>query len=620
MPTILSAQQLKALFIGTRKSFIWMQSVQIYHKLRIHADGEVPIHLIRNARPNESDLVRKYRIRIYEPETVNPIERVFGVLEKIRRSPDWMMRFNEETTPKIIIPEETLQNYMVNNYPVYGSFENWLFEEALRNAGLDANSVIAIIPKSLKVEGGKYVEPIAQIFNANKVVDFLPDDYAVLKTDELSSLLPPDLQQQKLAASVAYSLNVENSSNDEFQNFENFAQAQVYYHVNTLVYEKWELTEAGTYQLTEQLVHGLSGLPVFQMPGKFVKRVGNNILKKSPIYAMVPHLNKAARESNDLDAGIIKHLHLQKWRINNTPCVKCSETGKVKTSSGVKQCPDCKGTGMSTGTSPFDEVVIKPSSLGTGTTPTPPVGYVNMDTAIITIQNDRVEKHIYRALESVNMEHLSDVQLNQSGLAKTMDKDEATTLVYMFGEYMSQIANNCAYWFNEIRYLNIVPNKDQRQAMLPVIPVPEKFDVINSSFLLSEYQTGKTAGLNSTILAEMQKEIAQKKFYANPKVAASVQTVMDLDPFPDKTIEEKGLMESQGLATKADIILSNYISDFVGQLIETDNNFLTKTKSQKREALMVLANAKVAELDTATQVGADLLNAGKQNLPIPPVK
>ena len=125
---------------------------------------------------------------------------------------------------------------------------------------------------------------------------------------------------------------------------------------------------------------------------------------------------------------------------------------------------------------------------------------------------------------------------------------------------------------------------------------------------MTEYQAGKTAGLNSTILSELQKEIAQKKFYANPKVAAQVQTVMDLDPFPDKTIEEKGLMESQGLATKADIILSNYINDFVCQLLENDDKFLTKTKTQKREALMVLAKAKVAELDTAAQVGADILN------------
>jgi hypothetical protein len=209
------------------------------------------------------------------------------------------------------------------------------------------------------------------------------------------------------------------------------------------------------------------------------------------------------------------------------------------------------------------------------------------------------------------MEHLSDVQLNQSGTAKSMDKDEATTLVYMFAEYLAQIANMSVFWINELRYSFIVPDKDKRNAMLPVIPVPEKFDVINSSFLLTEYQAGKTAGLNSTILSEMQKEIAQKKFYANPKVAAQVQTVMDLDPFPDKTIEEKGLMESQGLATKADIILSNYINDFVCQLLENDEKFLTKTKTQKREALMVLANAKVSELNTAAQVGVDILNNGK---------
>lgn len=621
MATILQPEQLKALFTGTRKSVVFYQACAIYHRLRLHAEGEMPIHLIRNARPNESEEVRLYRERIYEPETVNPIERVFGVLEKIRRSPDWMMRFNEDDTPKLIIPEETLQQYLVNNYPIYGSFENWLFEEALRNTGIDANSIIAIIPLNLAIAADKYLQPTAQIYNANKIVEFVPDDYCIIKSDEFSSLLPPDIQQSKLTAMMNdMSVITETTNPIERQLYETFTQGQVYYHINTVEYQKWEVTTDGMFQMTAKLVHNLKGLPVFQMPGKFVKRIGSSILKKSPLYAMVPHLNKAARESNDLDAGIIKHLHLQKWRINNTPCPICQGKGKVPSANAPITCNTCKGSGMSTGSSPFDEVIIKPAALGEASVPTPPVGYVALDPEILKLQNERVKEHIYKALESVNMEHLSDVQLNQSGLAKTMDKDEATTLVYMFGEYLTQIANISVFWINELRYSGIVPDKDTRRAMLPIIPVPEKFDVINSSFLLSEYQTGKTAGLNSTILAEMQKEIAQKKFYANPKVAAAVQTVMDLDPFPDKTIEEKGLMESQGLAAKVDIILSNYISDFVGQLLETDEKFLTKTKTQKREALLALAKIKVSELDTATQVGADVLNNGNPTPPIPPVK
>jgi hypothetical protein len=134
MPTQLTPQQLRAMFDGRILRLIWQDAVNNYNRLRVHADGEMPIWLIKDARPNESTEARDYREKIYEAETQNPIERVFGVFEKIRRSPDWMIRFDSEV-PAIIREGESLEDYMTKNYPVYGSFEDWLFEDGLRNAG-----------------------------------------------------------------------------------------------------------------------------------------------------------------------------------------------------------------------------------------------------------------------------------------------------------------------------------------------------------------------------------------------------------------------------------------------------------------------------------------------------
>lgn len=442
------------------------------------------------------------------------------------------------------------------------------------------------------------------IFNSRDVIDFVTDDFAILKSDELSTLLSPELQQQRIQA-AQNTLDVTHKS--PYATCESFVAGQVYYVINTLVYQKWEENTDGKYQLTKQFVHGLNALPVFQMPGKFVNRVGPSIMKRTPLAPMVPHLNKAARESNDLDAGVIMHLFLEKWRINNVPCGNCNGAGKVPGGNGTLECSKCKGTGMATGKSPFNEIVIKPAAIGQQQLPTPPLGYVVKDPEILKLQDERVEKHIYKALQSVNMEHLSEAQMNQSGVAKQYDRDEVNNLISTFAESLIYIANMAVYWMNELRYKNVVVSPEERKKLLPIIPVPEKFDVINSSFLITEYQSGKTAGLNSIILAELQKEIAQKKFYANPKISSFVQTVMDLDPFPDKTIEEKGAMESQGLAAKEDIILSNYISDFVRQAQEEDKEFNTKSLSQKREKLLAYAKAKAGELDTAKKLMKDLL-------------
>lgn len=611
MQTQLSATQLRAMFDGQNLRLTWQDAVNYYNKLRVHADGELPIWLIKDARPNESAEARDYREKIYEPETQNPIERVFGVFEKIRRSPDWMIRFNDEV-PAIIRDGETLQDYLTEKYPVYNSFEDWLFEDGLRNAGLDANAVLAVIPKDFAVAPNEFLQPIVQIYNSPNVVDFVADDYAVLKSAELSSLLPPDRQKALAGAnSISSEYNSDWKSRYQFNKYitETFRIGQVYYVITLIDYQKWEATSDGSYQLTQQFIHNLNELPAWQMPGKFQSRTGSYVLKRTLLKPMVPHLNKAARESNDLDAGIVKHWHLQKWYINNTKCKACNGSGKVPSDNGPVDCKKCEGKGRPTGTSPFEDIVIEPAALGQQNVPVPPIGYLNIPSEIVKIANDRIADHIYKALEAVNMEHLDDTQLNQSGNAKAYDGDEVNTMLYAFAEIITTIANTSVYFMNKLRNKNLVAGDEALKKLLPVIPVPEKFDVVNAGMLLTEYQSAKTAGLNSIILREMQKDISQKKFYANPEVKDFVQTVMELDPFPEKTAEEKALLEGQGLVTKVDIILSNYISDFVQQAMEENKDFLSMKRSQKREVLLKYANEKLQELDTANNIMLDILQA-----------
>ncbi len=609
---LLSPEQLRLMFIGQSKTLTYDEAVRLYESLRVHADGDMPIWLIKKQRPNESDEVRRYREDSYEAETQNPIERVIGVFEKIHRSPDFMIRFDEEP-PAIINPDETPEKYLTEKYPVYGSIENWLFNEALRSAAIDSNAVVAIIPKEWSVDN-EYIQPIAKIFNAPSVVQFVAEDYCVLKSDELSSLLTPQQQQSLMLSRKPYHREYGDSRirNDYYPQF---YQGQVYYYITTDFYFKWEENSEGKYQATDMFVHGLGELPAFQMPGKFVKRYGESILKKAPLNPMVPHLNKAATRFNDLDAGVTMHLFLEKWRINNRECKVCKGTGLIPNSKDA--CHNCSGSGFASGKSPFNEFEINPSKLMAGATqlPIPPLGYVEKNPEILKVANDFATQDLYKALCSIQMEHLAEIQLNQSGVSKQYDRDEVNNFIYSFAENLIYILNLVIYFENEIRYKSIVPNQKDRKKMLPIIPVPEKFDVINTTFLLTEYLSGKTAGLNGIILSEMQKEIAQKKFYANPKVSDFVEMVMDLDPFPDKSIEEKALMLSNSIATEEDVILSSYISDFIKQALEKDLNFAQKTDEQKREVLLTMAKEKIDSMNTAKQLSQqsamDIMGGGQ---------
>jgi hypothetical protein len=396
--TIFTPEQLRAMFTGNDLSPAWHDAVRFYYKLQVHADGEMPIWLIKKARPNESLAVGKYREDIYEPETQNPVEAVLSVFDKIRRSPDFMIKFDDEKVPPSIIPEETPKKYLTENYPDYDSIEYWLFEEGKRAQALDANAVVAVMPKSIQgandaVSNNEYINYVARIFYSPNIVKFVEGDFAVLKSDEFSQLLPADAQQSR-----SYSRGSRHAEYDKVKH-PSFEPAQVYYLITTLYYAKFEENTDSKFQMTELFQHNEGDLPVFRIRGKFVKRIGNDVIKKSVLDAMVPHLNKAARESNDLDAGVLQHLHVQRWFINNRECKRCSGTGLIPGPNGTVDCTNCKGTGWQGGKNPFEDVEVNPSKLLMNgmQLPIPPVGEVQKNPEIIKIQNDRVEQHIYKS-------------------------------------------------------------------------------------------------------------------------------------------------------------------------------------------------------------------------------
>ncbi|HRI22609.1 MAG TPA: hypothetical protein PLA68_16730, partial [Panacibacter sp.] len=73
-------------------------------------------------------------------------------------------------------------------------------------------------------------------------------------------------------------------------------------------------------------------------------------------------------------------------------------------------------------------------------------------------------------------------------------------------------------------------------------------------------------------------------------------------------IDEKNQMESQGVAAKEDVVLSNYISNFVRLAMEKDPAFAEKKPEEKRAILQVMAKEKLQELSSASQIQQDIFN------------
>ena len=84
---------LEKYLIGTKRHPAYKKTVEIYEELKVHADGEYPKDAIEERRPSETEKIKRYRKKIFVPLAKETMSQVFNCISKIRRSSDWVIKF-----------------------------------------------------------------------------------------------------------------------------------------------------------------------------------------------------------------------------------------------------------------------------------------------------------------------------------------------------------------------------------------------------------------------------------------------------------------------------------------------------------------------------------------------
>jgi len=362
----------------------------------------------------------------------------------------------------------------------------------------------------------------------------------------------------------------------------------VIYVIDTVYIQRWHQVDLdGTMRIAKAWPHGLGFAPFRKVGGVFYKAYDNIFIYKSRIQGMVPRLKEAARIYSDLQAEIVQHVHSDKWLYSQTECRHCNGRGYPE-GDNKRACSSCHGVGY-VSTSPYTNMVLRPPNNveGQAAIPTPPAGYIQKsDVALMVDRIDsQVKDQLREALSAINMEFLAQAPLNQSGTAKEVDKDELNNFVHSVAEDIVAALDWTYMVINEYRYKDLVPSMEIRKAMLPDIPVPEKFDLLSSTLLLDDLAKAKQNGINPVILNELQIEYAGKKFYNDPKVKDELEAIFELDPFPNISDEDKMVRMSNDGITQVDYIISSNIQQFIRRAMSEDEHFASKTMSDRKKII-----------------------------------
>lgn len=538
--------------------------MDLAHQLAVHANGLMPDDKIMSRRPSEPEEIKNYRKTIYVPKTKQAISKVIHSLEKIRRAQDWNIAYDQETVPSSVAEEETLEQYCEFHYPTFSSVTNWAFAELLKRSLIDANGIVAVILETLPKSKGEYCKPIARFFDCDQIVEFVEDEYVVLKSRDTTTF---------------YS---ETKNGGRRVN----TNGAIYYIITTKEFVKYEQTGAAKYDPKQVFKHNCGKLPAWKVGGLFKIRANNDTVYESRLSGMIPDLDEAAREYSDLQAEIIQHIHSEKYAYTNTECPHCKGQGFVDGENGKKvSCPHCNGTGHVLNTSPYGIHLIDAGRAGELQVPAPPIGYIQKDTAIATLQDQRVRNHIKDALAAVNMEFLAETPIDQSGVAKAYDANELNNFVNSVAEDLVRNIDLVYYFICEYRYRTIIPNDKARQAMLPAVNVPTKFDIANTTILMQELQGARQAEANPETLRVLETNYAKMQFNTSPEVAERLETVFDLDPLFGVKEENKMTMLQNGGITETAYIISCNIHAFVRRAIFEDKEFCQKDYDKKMQVL-----------------------------------
>ena len=585
-----SYDKLKPYFVDKQTHYYYDKADKKCKAFEPHSEGCYPTELIECRRPNEPLEVQKYRKEIWVPKTKPTFGRVLASLGKIRRSADWSIKYPELGAFTKIREGESLEDYCEKDFPYFESVTNWIFSVALKKYLTDSNGVVLIMPLTTDVPETDFVKPYPILFDCCDVVMFNHGENALLNNPLGCMYVTKKGAMEK---------------------------GKSFYYVDTFAITTYNQVDAkGTMMPSDPYIHGLGIIPCFKLGGIVCETEGHNFLYESRIAGILPELDEALREYSDLQAAKVLHVYPERWEFTQQECSTCKGSGMRRNPLWTEGCGlpvqlPCDNSGCHNGyiaSGPYSKLLIRPMSTieGSGQIPNPPAGYVEKDVEIVKLMDSSVRQHIYDGLAAINFQELAEVPMEQSGVAKQVDRDEQNNTIHAIAEDLVKIMDSTYKITAYYRYKNLYP-VDEIDKMLPQIPVPERYDLFSITNMQTELNTAKTGKTNPVIVNAMEIDYASKRFNTDESVRDLVSLTLKLDPLPNISEDEKmARLSNKGILQETYIVSSN-INEFVQRAIDEDPKFAGLPLKDQKAKLLSYAKEITAALDSAKAIIADVI-------------
>lgn len=544
-------------------------------EMAIHIYGTTPTALLDITRPNEDPAIKAYRLSVYQPKTKSTANKALSIVSKIFNQSLFDIKWKDQSSNG-----KKLEDYCIENYPVFNSVLVWLQETALSKMISDPNGVMVVKPKNFDIPDTDRAEPLVLIYGSKNIWHIDYESCLVLISKERDSKRKVDIYKFEFYDNInIIQFTLEKASNGEIT-----------------------ITEETTYP------HGCKTMPVWQLRGTPEAQDNGTIIYKSFFEPAIAYWNDAIGHESDLKGAFINHMHPLRYEYDEE-CKhvyqgqQCKHGSMWMPNGESLTCPGCGGSGYKgAANSPYRIIRINmdkvPGQNDTGNFPIP-AGVINIPTEPTELLDRYVDKQHLKGLEALNMDVVNKIGENQSGIAKVIDRGELYDFLSRIATVVFDVhLTNIFYYFN--RFMFGVSDGQSAEGNLPTIVKPVRFDISSTTELVEQLATAKKAGLNPNYLKAAQNEIIEKKFI-DPSTRQYLQQILENDPIPDYEPDIINVLQMNGNYKQTDVVIHFNISQFIIRAYaEMGDKFLQLDKMKKKELLVKYADELIA--DTKTQI------------------
>jgi hypothetical protein len=557
----------------------YKECVEMAERLRIHSDYDAfPEKLFREKAPNELPHEFNYRKAIYRPITVPYFHKAVNIAGRVWNRQNFEVRFDNQNQ----------ERYFTEQYPRFGSLENYFQQIVSFETLTDPNAVVAIMPINLEYfESGEFndsveVTPVAYCFKSKRVWAWKDEEYAIIKAEQKSYVKTGNNGKEEEEGLVFYIFD-----KNEIQIAKQVGKKSDFEFEIELYYR-----------------HNLGYLPCRRLGGISVQESGDYYFQSFYTPA-VPALDQAVSDFSTLQMSKFSHAFLQKWEYVDE-CDTCNGTGETEEAIGFEEkvaiaCSSCGGSGTKRMFGPMSVYQVQAPNRFTSETETkiniPPAGFIDVKHEILEFLNKQVITNIQMAFELLSIDVMNNEKISgrETATGKAIDREELYSFLLRFANTVFDDFEFAIDTIGSMRYGS--------EWQMPAVRYPQNFEMRTDAELTEEIK--HAPNFSRAMLAQ---QYLETRFPIQEAKSAIMKLSVQVDPYFNLDPKDVLSLVASGIAEKWKAVMHFEIEAIIKGLVEESEGFLDLPMLEQK----AIIEARAKEMTPQAQQGLSvdtILNA-----------